>query len=133
MLLVCTLHRLSKYMTCFCSSLVSPVFTKVPGKVTLFESSSTAVLVCEAFGFPPPVIEWIKAFSLLPQGRSVVVNGTLKISRFSLQDSGTYQCKASNRLGSVTFATSLLVGKIGRYHLLKWKFALHDLNASNDA
>ncbi|XP_068754978.1 uncharacterized protein [Montipora capricornis] len=91
---------------------VSPVFTKVPGKVTLFESSSTAVLVCEAFGFPPPVIEWLKAFSLLPQGRSVVVNGTLKISRFSLQDSGTYQCKASNRLGSVTFATSLLVSKI---------------------
>ncbi|XP_068699011.1 uncharacterized protein [Montipora foliosa] len=87
---------------------VSPVFTKVPGKVTIFESSSTAVLVCEAFGFPPPVIQWSKAFSPLPQGRSVVVNGTLKISRFSLQDSGTYQCKASNRLGSVTFATSLV-------------------------
>ncbi|XP_068699010.1 uncharacterized protein [Montipora foliosa] len=87
---------------------VSPVFTKVPGKVTLFESRSTAVLVCEAFGFPPPVIQWSKAFSLLPQRRSVVVNGTLTISRFSLQDSGTYQCKASNRLGSVTFATSLI-------------------------
>ena len=59
-------------------------------------------IVCRAFGFPPLVVQWSKAFSLLPQGRSAVVNGTLTISRFSLQDAGSYQCKATNGLGSVT-------------------------------
>ena len=43
----------------------------------------------------------------LPQGRSTVTDGTLNISNFSPQDVGPYQCKATNKLGSVTALTTL--------------------------
>jgi len=68
---------------------------------------STASIVCRAFGFPTPVIQWSKAFSTLPEGRSAVLDGTLTVSKFRLQNTGSYQCKATNRLGSVTTATAL--------------------------
>ena len=86
---------------------VPPRFTKVPDGVITVIEDTTATIVCRAFGFPPPVIQWSKAFSSLPQGRSTVVNGTLTISQFSLQDIGSYQCEATNKLGSVTTATAL--------------------------
>ena len=89
---------------CFLS-IVPPQFTKVPNRTITVLQGSTASAVCQAFGFPPPVIHWSKAFSQLPHERSMVVNGTLKITRFSLQDTGSYQCKATNRLGSVTATT----------------------------
>lgn len=87
--------------------LVPPRITKAPNKVITVKEGSTATLVCQAFGFPSPVIQWSKAFSSLSQGRATVVNGTLTISLFSLQDVGSYQCKATNKLGSATTATSL--------------------------
>ena len=83
------------------------MFTKIPDRVITVKEDSTASIVCEAFGFPPPIIQWSRAFSSLPQGRSVVVNGTLNISRFSLHDTGSYQCKATNKLGSVATTTTL--------------------------
>lgn len=94
--------------------LVSPIFTYVPGKALTFKKHSTAVIVCEAIGFPPPVVQWSKAFSSLPEGRSVVDKGRLTITRFTLQDSGDYQCKAVNKLGSVSFSTLLLIEVQGR-------------------
>ena len=84
------------------------MFTKIPDRVITVKEHSTASIVCQAFGFPQPVIQWSRAFSVpLPQGRSVVVNGTLQISRFSFEDIGSYQCKATNKLGLVTTITAL--------------------------
>ncbi|XP_022801199.1 uncharacterized protein LOC111338912 isoform X2 [Stylophora pistillata] len=71
-------------------------------------------LFVEAFGFPPPAIQWSKAFSPLPQGRSSVTNGTLMITSFTLQDDGDYQCKATNKLGSVSVLTTLNYLKVFR-------------------
>ena len=86
---------------------VPPRFTRVPDRAVAVRESSTAIVRCEAFGFPPPEIHWSKAFSQLPQRRSRVTNGTLQISQFSVQDIGSYQCKATNRLGSVITTTTL--------------------------
>ena len=92
------------------------MFTKIPDRVITVKERSTASIVCQAFGSPPPVIQWSRGFSVpLPQGRSVVVSGTLKISRFSLQDIGRYQCKATNKLGSVTTITALNFEEGERY------------------
>ena len=38
----------------------------------------------------------------LPQGRTSVINGTMNISNLNSEDYGTYQCKATNKLASVT-------------------------------
>ena len=87
--------------------LVPPTFIEIPERVLKVKANSVASVVCRAFGFPPPEIQWSKGFSPLPQGRATVTNGTLKIASFSLQDDGTYQCKATNKLGSVSVLTTL--------------------------
>ncbi len=62
---------------------------------------SVASVSCRAFGFPPPEIIWSRGLVPLPRDRTTVKNGTMNISDFSPQDAGTYQCKATNKLGSV--------------------------------
>ena len=61
----------------------------------------------------------------LPQGRTTVTNGTLNISNFSPQDVGPYQCKATNKLGSVTTLTTL--------HFYQGKKQLWIIYECNDA
>ena len=53
----------------------------------------------------------------LPQGRTTVINGTLNISNFSPEDIGPYQCKATNKLGSVTAVTTLHYVRRGKNQL----------------
>jgi len=86
---------------------VPPEFTKTPDRLTEVTGNSIASVVCQAFGFPPPKILWSRGLVPLPQGRTTVTNGTLNISNFSRQDVGPYQCKATNKLGSVTALTTL--------------------------
>lgn len=87
--------------------LVPPKLTKIPQcSYTIYEGD-TAKLECEAFGFPAPVIQWTRAFSTLPRGRSSVNNGTLSIQNFSPEDSGSYMCTAENKHGSTSALTAL--------------------------
>ena len=86
---------------------VPPQFIKTPDRVIKVRANSHSSVSCQAFGFPPPVIVWSRGLVPLPQGRTTVTNGTLNISNFSPQDVGPYQCKASNKLGSVTALTTL--------------------------
>ena len=95
-------------------TVVPPQFTEIPDQVIKVKENKVASAVCQAFGFPTPIIQWSKAFATLPKGRATVDNGTLKIASFSLKDVGTYQCKATNKLGSVRTSTilSILHGKV---------------------
>ena len=86
---------------------VSPEFTKTPDRDIKVTANSLASISCQAFGFPSPTIVWSRGLVPLPQGRVTVINGTLNIFNFSLQDVGPYQCKATNKLGSVTTLTTL--------------------------
>ena len=52
----------------------------------------------------------------LPKGRTTVINGTLTISNFSPQDAGPYQCKATNKFGSISTVTTLTYGQPGEIH-----------------
>ena len=59
-------------------------------------------LPCEVVGVPPPAITWYKDGTLLgpDDGLQVVEDGVkLKIQSASLNDSGTYQCRAENAAG----------------------------------
>ena len=63
------------------------------------------------------MIVWSRGLVPLPRGRTTVINGTLNISNFSPQDVGPYQCKATNKLGSVTSLTTLRYVKQGKDQL----------------
>nr|XP_058970725.1 uncharacterized protein LOC131797121 [Pocillopora verrucosa]XP_058970726.1 uncharacterized protein LOC131797121 [Pocillopora verrucosa]XP_058970727.1 uncharacterized protein LOC131797121 [Pocillopora verrucosa] len=85
-----------------------PRFIHTPQRLTKVPANSVASIRCRAFGFPPPTIVWSRGFVPLPQGRTTIAkNGTLIIANFGPLDSGTYQCKASNKLGSVSVLTTL--------------------------
>ena len=82
---------------------VAPQFIEIPEKVVKVIGNSVASLTCRVSGFPPPTIVWSRGLVPLPQGRTTVTNaGTLNIFKFSPGDAGTYQCKAINKLGSVS-------------------------------
>ena len=86
-----------------------PQFTEVPDQSVKVQEGKVASVICRAFGSPPPVVQWSRAFASLPKGRATVENGTLKITSFSPKDVGTYQCKATNKLGSVSSLTTLSI------------------------
>ena len=94
-------------------SSVPPRFSKTPNRVITVIRGKEASASCQAFGFPSPKIVWSRGLVPLPQGRTSVSGGTLVISRFELKDSGTYQCTASNKLGSVSALTTLYYINIG--------------------
>ena len=58
-------------------------------------------------------MDWSRGLVPLPQGRTSVSNGTLHISHFNPKDSGTYQCTASNKLGSINALTTLYYFNVG--------------------
>ena len=89
-------------------NLAPPRFIHTPARLTKVLANSVASVRCRAFGFPPPTVVWSREFVSLPQGRTTIAkNGTLIIANFGPLDSGTYRCKASNKLGSVSVLTTL--------------------------
>ena len=95
-------------MLVFFLNLAPPRFIHTPERLTKVSANSVASIRCQASGFPPPTIVWSRGFIPLPQSRTTITkNGTLIIVNFGPLDSGTYQCKASNKLGSVSVLTTL--------------------------
>ncbi|RZF42615.1 hypothetical protein LSTR_LSTR001410 [Laodelphax striatellus] len=88
-----------------------PIIVLGPSNQTL-PYKSTATLVCQTTGSPPPVISWYK------DGAAVVVtshtpriniseSGTLEISSLIKSDEGLYTCVASSRSGKATWSALL--------------------------
>ena len=94
---------------------VPPQFLETPDSVVKVTGNSVASLSCRVFGYPQPTVVWSRGLVPLPQGRTTVINGTLNISNFKPQDTGPYQCKATNKLGSVSALTTLNYVKPGEY------------------
>ena len=66
---------------------------------------STVILVCTAEGYPTPHVAWIAPNGTVLQNRTTDTNLTLpNVSRHS---SGTYQCNATNKLGSDSATVNL--------------------------
>ncbi|KAK3708277.1 hypothetical protein QZH41_005993 [Actinostola sp. cb2023] len=82
-------------------SLAAPSVLVSPPHLIVNESQS-AILHCSASGYPRPVVTWSKNNGTLDNKRSVVDNsGKLEIKHVTRDDTGIYQCKASNILGKV--------------------------------
>jgi len=94
-----------------------PKLTKVPDRFLLVSEGTVASVTCEAFSYPPSVVTWTRALGTLPKWRSSVNDGVLTIQDFSVTDTGTYVCTASNKMGSVAAVTTLVfqrkIRKIG--------------------
>ncbi|KAL9962302.1 hypothetical protein ACROYT_G031390 [Oculina patagonica] len=86
---------------------VAAKLTKVPRKFLIFKEGTTATISCEAFSYPPSTITWTRSLGSLPKGRSNVINGVLSIRDFSVEDTGSYVCTASNKVGKDTASTTL--------------------------
>ncbi|XP_020906604.1 peroxidasin homolog [Exaiptasia diaphana] len=88
-------------------SLARPIVLISPTHLIVNESQS-AILHCSSNGYPRPDVVWSKNNGTLPNKRAVVDStGKLDIKHVTPNDSGIYQCKASNLLGS-TKTTAIL-------------------------
>ena len=81
------------------------------------------VITCEAFGYPPPTIVWSKTDGALsdrmvvddsvtiPTGNGNVssVGVNLTLTNANREDTGSYQCTASNSNGNDTQNVSIIV------------------------
>lgn len=63
-------------------------------------TGSTVRLTCRGAGNPVPEVHWLKNSTPVAQGRP---HTTLKITDIAEEDSGSYTCVASNRIGQVNF------------------------------
>lgn len=65
--------------------------------------------------FPPAVITWSKMNGELVQARSVLKEGQMSIVNAQKKDSGSYRCKASNKLGHVSAIVQLNVVELPNF------------------
>ncbi|XP_070621774.1 roundabout homolog 3 isoform X2 [Erythrolamprus reginae] len=86
-----------------------PTFIKRPiNQVVLAED--TVNFHCEVQGDPVPTSRWRKEEGELPRGRSEIQNdNSLRISRVTAEDEGTYTCVAENSVGKSEASGSLSV------------------------
>ncbi|XP_046728282.1 hemicentin-1 isoform X2 [Silurus meridionalis] len=69
------------------------------------------VLNCDVHGFPKPSVTWLKDGVPIAAGQSLKVlsGGTLRLSKVTLGDAGTYSCLAQNAAGTMEGKTQLLL------------------------
>ena len=71
--------------------------------------STTIQETCQAEGYPPPKLTWIRLVSPLPVGKTDVTEGNLTIMNLRPMDSGLYQCVATNSMGTKKATMNLVV------------------------
>ncbi|XP_028515948.1 LOW QUALITY PROTEIN: roundabout homolog 2 [Exaiptasia diaphana] len=90
------------------TSLARPTALISPTHLIVNESQS-AILHCSSSGYPRPDVVWSKINGTLPRKRAVVDSWQTDIKHVTPNDSGIYQCKASNLLGSTQTTAKLQV------------------------
>nr|5K6Z_A Chain A, Protein sidekick-2,Protein sidekick-1 chimera [Mus musculus]5K6Z_B Chain B, Protein sidekick-2,Protein sidekick-1 chimera [Mus musculus] len=95
----------------FLSIIEPPYFTAEPESRILGEVEETMDIPCRAMGVPLPTLQWYKdavPLSKLQNPRyKVLPSGGLHIQKLSPEDSGIFQCFASNEGGEVQTHTYL--------------------------
>ena len=79
--------------------------------------NSPVQMSCEADGLPPPVVTWYQDGVKLAGNSTwsaesasrVLANGALRIDRVAVNDSGLYECRATNDAGSASRIVTLRV------------------------
>ena len=69
-----------------------PILTKRPSSLVSKMESATIQETCQAEGYPPPKLTWIRLVMPLPAGKTEVKEGKLTIRNLRPVDSCLYQC-----------------------------------------
>lgn len=100
----------------FLSIIEPPYFTVEPKSRILAEVEENVDIVCEAMGVPPPALRWFKdavSINMLQNPRyQVLAGGGLRVRQLRPEDSGIFQCLASNAGGEVQTHTYLDVTNV---------------------
>uniref|UniRef100_A0A4W2C8V6 Uncharacterized protein n=1 Tax=Bos indicus x Bos taurus TaxID=30522 RepID=A0A4W2C8V6_BOBOX len=93
-----------------------PYFIAEPKSRILAEVEENVDIVCEAMGVPPPALQWFKdaiSINKLQNPRyQVLAGGGLRVRQLRPEDSGIFQCLASNAGGEVQTHTYLDVTNV---------------------
>ena len=99
-------------------SISSPAVVVSPATLTVNEGGS-ASFQCSASGNPEPAIVWSKVDNQSEITQSAVSGGKLQLKHVTENDSGLYQCSATNILGKSREVVRLTVnGKLVKLPLL---------------
>uniref|UniRef100_A0A4W2DYC3 Uncharacterized protein n=1 Tax=Bos indicus x Bos taurus TaxID=30522 RepID=A0A4W2DYC3_BOBOX len=100
----------------FLSIIEPPYFIAEPKSRILAEVEENVDIVCEAMGVPPPALQWFKdaiSINKLQNPRyQVLAGGGLRVRQLRPEDSGIFQCLASNAGGEVQTHTYLDVTNV---------------------
>ncbi|XP_066595112.1 protein sidekick isoform X2 [Prorops nasuta] len=92
-----------------------PMFVTEPKKITLTDYGTQVSLPCDAVGVPPPKISWFQNAQsvdhLIGSRYEMKEDGSLIIKKLSIEDSGMFQCLASNEAGESSSYTWLKAKK----------------------
>ena len=85
------------------------MFTKVPSSLATPKQYSDYQESCEAKGYPTPKMSWKRLGMPLPVGRTEINGGNLTIRTLRPGDSGSYECVATNGMGTKKARMTLAV------------------------
>ena len=88
---------------------IMPQFTVRPPKMIEHYLGQSVTLNCSADGHPVPSITWSRCKGHIPEGRTQVENGQLKINSLTAADSDTYTCRAQSELVHVETEVKVVV------------------------
>uniref|UniRef100_A0A7N8XT36 Neural cell adhesion molecule L1 n=1 Tax=Mastacembelus armatus TaxID=205130 RepID=A0A7N8XT36_9TELE len=87
----------------------APYWTKEPVS-QLYAPGETVKLDCQADGIPPPMISWtINGIPISGHRRTLTASGSLILNDVTFGDTAIYQCRASNKHGTILTNTNVYV------------------------
>ncbi|CAD5122650.1 DgyrCDS11058 [Dimorphilus gyrociliatus] len=86
-----------------------PYFKERPKRYYQKQVGDTISIPCEATGDPTPTIKWQKQNGQLDPEKKLIEDSRLVITYLSMDDSGYYECEASNEVATIVTTTLLIV------------------------
>ena len=109
---ICIINGRNIYHFQLTEKLIVPTLTE-PGDIEIFENED-AIIRTTASGKPQPSVEWFQGFAKLRKSKQIDVRvddnqHTLQLKECKLRDSGTITAVATNKAGTCTVESALLV------------------------
>ncbi|XP_045478702.1 interference hedgehog-like isoform X2 [Harmonia axyridis] len=86
----------------------TPYFLATPPSNYTVVKGSSVFLECAAIGNPTPRVFWYKQNGQLPQHRTEMTSGGLKINNITTSDEGVYICNHTNNYGTLSHPITII-------------------------